>query len=439
VIVWQPGFVYPPVFHPPHPPLDFISAAIFAIVLIAAVFVTVRRPANGIAALVLTIPFDYAHYAAGTSFTIPKAAFVGFVLALLWHRPSLRELRDVRIRPFVYALALMIGAMVLSFAFAEHRDAVAREIAKWLEYAVMFAGVCIAFLNDPDDRPIWGSLVVVTALVSVLSISQEFIGTSSGFFYHGTSYLPRISGPLEGPNQLAAWLGIALPILLARLMVHRSMPLAAVTFVAAVAEVLTISKSGITATIFACAVALLLALPAHAGRRRVSTWALVCGGLYVLGYLVLGLVTAGRETAQLDGLAPRPVLWQAALDLWRMSPIVGVGAGNYELDLGQVGLPLVHTHANSLYLQSLAELGVVGLIATFSMVYASIVTFGRAISRRPLIIGAFAASVGLALHQVFDYLIFYPKVGEFWWIVLAIGAVELINARGDARTAGVAA
>jgi len=33
--------------------------------------------------------------------------------------------------------------------------------------------------------------------------------------------------------------------------------------------------------------------------------------------------------------------------------------------------------------------------------------------------------VALALHQIGDYLIFYPKVGEWWWIALALGAAEL--------------
>jgi O-antigen ligase len=438
VIVWQPGFVYPPVFNPPHPPLDFISAAIFALVLIAALAVTVRRPANGIAALILTVPFAYAHYAAGTSFTIPKAAFAGFVIGLLWHRPSLRDLGDRRIRPFIYALAAMIVAMALSSLFAEHRDAVVREIAKWVEYAVMFAGVCIAFLNDPDDRPIWGSLVAITALVSLLSISQEFIGAATGLFYHGYS-IPRISGPLEGPNQLSAWLGIALPILFARVLVHRSLPLVAVTALAAIAEVLTISRSGIVATAFACALVVLLIVPSHAAARRFTSWPFILGGILVAAYVVIGLASSGHETAQPDGLGTHPMLWQAALDLWRTSPFVGIGAGNYELDLGQVGLPHVHTHANSLYLQSLAELGLVGLVATLYMVYASIAPFGRVISRRPLIVGALAASVGLALHHVFDYLIFYPKVGEFWWIILAIGAVELIDSREDSRTIEVAA
>ena len=62
-----------------------------------------------------------------------------------------------------------------------------------------------------------------------------------------------------------------------------------------------------------------------------------------------------------------------------------------------------------------------------------------AASRRPLIVGALGASVGLALHQVFDYLVFFPKIGLFWWLILAIGVAEVMQSRSDARPAEVAA
>jgi hypothetical protein len=46
-----------------------------------------------------------------------------------------------------------------------------------------------------------------------------------------------------------------------------------------------------------------------------------------------------------------------------------------------------------------------------------------------LIAGALAASTGFALHQFFDLLVFFPKVGELWWIVLALGAARVDTAR----------
>jgi O-antigen ligase len=78
-----------------------------------------------------------------------------------------------------------------------------------------------------------------------------------------------------------------------------------------------------------------------------------------------------------------------------------------------------------LYLQSLVEGGIPLLAATLWLVYTSIGTFVRQRMESPFVVAAFAASVALALHQVVDFLTFYPKVGGEWWIVLALGAAEL--------------
>jgi hypothetical protein len=48
-------------------------------------------------------------------------------------------------------------------------------------------------------------------------------------------------------------------------------------------------------------------------------------------------------------------------------------------------------------------------------------------------VAALAASIGFAIHQVFDLLVFFPKVGELWWILIALAAARTDAAR-HART-----
>jgi O-antigen ligase len=441
LIHWQPGYVYPPVFFPPRVPLDALSAVFFVFIALAVAAVTLRRPANGIAAMIACTPFAYAHYLGATSLTVPKAALLGFIVALVVKRCSLGALRDPRVLRFSFALAAILVAMLLSGIGAEYRGVVAREIGKWIEYAAIFGAVVVAFANDPDDRPIWFSLAAITAVVAVLAITQEFIGAPSGLFVHGNS-VPRIAGPLEGPNQLSAWLGISLPILLARTLVNRNGWFVLVTFLAAVADALTLSRSGIIAVIVGCAVVVVVTRPPRNVRLRFAGGALMLAVILVVLGVSIGLQArffSFAEVPQPDHLGTRAELWKAALDLWRTSPLVGIGAGNYEFELARVGLVDVQTHANSLYLESLADMGLVGFAAALFLVYVSIQTFAQSALRRPLVIGALAASVVLALHQIFDYVVFFPKVGAFWWIVLGIGTVELMNGRHDTRTFDVAA
>jgi O-antigen ligase len=111
--------------------------------------------------------------------------------------------------------------------------------------------------------------------------------------------------------------------------------------------------------------------------------------------------------------------------MWLRHPLTGVGAGNYELELPYYGVLGVRTHANSWYLQSLAEGGVLLFAATIGILAAFVAAFARAIRRSPWIAGALAGTVALSLHQTADYLVFFPKVGGTWWVLAGIACAAL--------------
>jgi O-Antigen ligase len=104
-----------------------------------------------------------------------------------------------------------------------------------------------------------------------------------------------------------------------------------------------------------------------------------------------------------DGRLP---LWRAALDIYRTQKLRGTGAGTY-----QQYFPRYRTEAgyvvdaHSLYLQSLAELGVVGFVLILIVVLGIL---GGLLARvrgpdRPLYAALFAISLAWAVHQGFDW------------------------------------
>lgn len=433
MITWQPGYVFPPVFYPVHNPLDVANAVFFAMVALAVGIVSYRRPALGVGALILCAPFADARYFGNTSITVPKAALIGFIVALIVHRSSLRILAERPIRSLLFPFAAILAAIALSSIHATHHDEVAREFAKWLEYAVTFAAVAVGFAHDPDDRPIWAALIAIGFFQAGEALFQLLFGAASGVLVQGHN-LPRVAGSLEGPNQFAGWLNILIPVLFARTLAHRNIWLVTSLVLCAVAEAATLSRSGIVAGLVAAGIVVIVSRPSQRVGFRFALGAIALGAILVTSGLAVGL--QGRfftlaEIPQADHLGTRAILWSSALHLWQSAPLVGIGAGNFEFDLSMVGHPEVHTHANSVYLQALSETGLVGLVAMLYLIWASIATFARTFSRRPLVIGMFAAGVALALHQVFDYLWFFPKIGVFWAVLLAVGAVELLASRDD--------
>jgi hypothetical protein len=136
---------------------------------------------------------------------------------------------------------------------------------------------------------------------------------------------------------------------------------------------------------------------------------------------------------------PRPALWRAALKLFATHPLTGIGPDNFRHRYAAtLRLSPADTddrlHANSLYFETLADLGIVGTLA-FAFVLAAL--FGaarRALSPsagRFLALGVVAALGTYLLHGVLDYFLeFTPTYAQFW---LLAGMLAALDARGRHR------
>jgi O-antigen ligase len=409
--------------------LDPASALFFAVAFIVAAFVTTRRASFGVAALVATMPFAFARDAAGTTLTLPKIVLLGVLTGLTTYGfPSLRA----PARAIAIAIGAYLAVVALSALGAQHPSASLRETLKVAQYALTFLAAYWCCRVDGDDRPLIWTIALTAVAVSLTALAQEAIGAPSGLFV-GKIVVPRIAGVLEGPNQLAGYLQVAVAALGAWTVVRRSAVTDVALAFAACAGVLTLSRAGL----FGLAVVVVVVAvtrgrnawgalwPAYAG--AFAGGAIVCAwALYAHTANVLRV--SFEESAYAGGVGDRHALWQAAWRMWRSHPWLGVGAGNYELELAAYGAPGIRTHANSWFLQSLAEGGIVLFTATIALLATILWSFGRRLrASSPWIVAAFAASVALTLHQIADYLVFYPKVGGAWWLLLGVAAASALR------------
>lgn len=168
----------------------------------------------------------------------------------------------------------------------------------------------------------------------------------------------------------------------------------------------------------------------------------LAGGAAVL------LSTAGRERLSSLGedLAIRQRMWTAALDVFLAHPILGGGHGTYRnhvTALGERGLTGVHlTSPHNLWLQILAETGLVGFIGFNAAVAFALVAVARRVSRKRE--DAHARLDRLALISVlailFIGLMHFPlshaPVGlVFWTLVGVCVRTEEESADGEAQEA----
>jgi O-antigen ligase len=432
-------------FVPNHPVIDQVIAhrapdaaalAVYALAFVAIALLAARRPSYGLAMLILLVPFAFYRDVGATTITLPKIALLANIAGLAAGRRDLRSLRGPAVTLFLVCGLLVALATALSIAHAAYRGPALRETLKAFEYVALFATAVVAASADPDERPIRAAFTLVLTLVSILALLQEYLGAPSGIWF-ADHPIPRIAGPLEGPNQLAGFLGIALAVVVAYATTRgpTRYELAALGLGAA-ALVLTISRTGVITSLAAVAIVFVvgarrswrtsagaLAAGCAAGVVLLAVWGFAATHNFAgIGFLGHFSTTAEAETPGTVG--NRSELWSAALALWRQHPFFGIGAGNFEWELGRVGYPKLHTHANSLYVQALVEGGIPLALATLALVGATLWRFARGPFSEPLVCGALGASIGFATHQFFDLLVFYPKVGELWWIVLALAAVR---------------
>ncbi len=440
-------------------PIVWAAAGLFAVALVV---LTLKDPLIGLgAALVLgpTKPLtDY--FLPQLPLDFGQLALIVTLGAWLLHTARRHTLRIPR-SPLNLPLFIFIGTAGLSLLNALSLGSALTEMIKWVQMLLVMWLV----IEEAGVRRwplVVGMVLAAAALQGAIGVWQFGLrGAGPEHFLILNDRFYRAYGTFEQPNPYAGFLGLTLPVaaglalgalepwvaalwqslraarpirvsvLLQGLFnrhIWRLVAYATLSLLLLAGLLMSWSR-GAWLGAAAAALVLLFAWP-----RRSWIGALLMAGGLLMGVAALELdllpasiterltgFTGFVETFDVRGqdindanysVLERLAHWQAAREMVRYHPVLGVGFGNYEdvyPGYALLNWPYPLGHAHNIYLNTLAETGIIGFLA-YAALWVSVlwntwqVTRGAELWQRSLAVGLLASWTYLSAHQFVDKL-----------------------------------
>jgi len=241
----------------------------------------------------------------------------------------------------------------------------------------------------------------------------------------------RITSLLFQFNSTAGYLNLVIPVAIACAVLAKDRVLKFLglsgTCAAAVAIFLTQSRGGLMALAGILIIAVWLLVP-----RLITRFKLLCGGTLACILLLPLLFNHFERLQSIDDATQlsRIALWQGAATMFLQHPFLGVGYGNYKFLISAFvpGTEPDKLDAHNLYLQFLAETGIVGFISFSVLVGAFFLLSLKSVRQQDTLSGIVAFGVcgaiaSTLIHGTVDFLfIVSPQFGSLFWLMLGLGS-----------------
>jgi putative inorganic carbon (HCO3(-)) transporter len=468
-------------------PLLWTAIGLLAIVLVT---LTLIDPLVGVSAALLLGPTkpltDY--FVPQLPLDLGQIALIVTLGAWFVHAARQHAIRVPR-SPFTLPLLIFIGAASLSVINALSIGYALKELVKWAQMLVMMWLVIDLGRARGRWRAVVGVILATAAAEALIGVWQFGLRGDgpSTFLILGDRFY-RAYGTFEQPNPYAGFMGMTLALAIGltlaalevwavptwqalkaagrpvrlRLTLEAAinmglLRLAGLTLLCLLmfAALIMSWSRGAWLGFGAAAVAILFAWP----RKAWIGAALVIGGVVLgalgLRYNLLPGAIASRLTGFTDFLQTfdvrgvdindanyavleRLAHWQAAESMVRYHPWLGVGFGNYEPVYPAYRLlnwPQPLGHAHNIYLNLLAETGIIGLVA-YIVLWASVfwqtwqATRLAGVWQRSLAVGLFGTWAHLAAHQFVDKL-YVANLHLIIGALLGVLSILILTERGS--------
>jgi O-antigen ligase len=289
--------------------------------------------------------------------------------------------------------------------------------------------VMVNFIQgEKEIRLVLTLLMAVILVEAVVVLYQQYV----------QHIYRRAAGSLDHENALAMFIGLILPTIFVLMLSHRrsgAIPwILAIFFVVGVGLMIkTVSRGGLMAMIASCSIAgaLLVVRVRRLHAVRIALLIILVGvGGSALAYRYWDKLMARFNVSTPEAIAStqsRIVLFNDGVYIWLKNPILGNGVNSFPIELalkrqGRTGVAEEH----NLYLLSLCEVGVVGLLAFFAII-ARVFQIAIRLVRQNISPGFQVLAIGLAcgmLHVLiesgFEFVFRMVFISYVFWMFAAV-------------------
>jgi O-antigen ligase len=404
-----------------------LPGLLLAVALVAA---TLSRPEIGIAAALAMVPLgnfglldlsvvDWPPW-------LPVALWVTFVFLVsifgLWGR-------QVSFPRMGVALIFYLAVIVVAFGVADSQTNALPVLRSVTVGLLLFFATAISVRDRRGALWVLSGIAISALLVGAIAAYQHFSGTAEyGFVTTSGAVVNRALAGLHHPNELGGFLVILVPFALAGVLIQwRGRLFFALALLFAVL--------GIYASFSRGAMIALIAIPLFFIKPR-HLVLLLPAFLALLLVATPGLVRERFESLSSSGdeVASRTDIWRAARDIWEEHPLVGAGAGSFPDEYAKARIPGKQflpnrriqppPHAHNVFLQQLAETGLLGLLSLLAILVLALRTsllVRRSPTRWVSLLGtaSMASIVAFLIHNEVD-LTLIEGTGMYFWGLLGL-------------------
>ncbi len=384
-----------------------------AALLLAAFFLTRRRPDLGLAAVVAATPlYEVRGSLAGLPTTLLELVFGAVVLGIVSRWPREKPRRT----PYdLWAALFVVGSLVAALVSPNLRGGLGLWRAFILEPVIFFYAATAVFARR-DPRPLllgaMGALLVSAAWTAFLVADGR-----------GLTYDHRLLGPYQTANYFSLFL---VPLTLLTVFWPRRellVPRLAVAGGALVMLLLSNSRGGL----LALGAGLLVTIPFLGRRLRLILAAVLIGSL-AAATAVFGPRLVEHSEQQV--ISARPVIWREATRMISERPLFGVGPGRFESLFRQrvAGnqteslyiVPQAH-NAHDMWLVAWTEWGLLTVVSLLGVVVTMVLTITRRLSYWMIVPSAMLAAT--LVHGLVDSPVFKNDLAVLFWLIAALTVV----------------